>query len=85
VKRQLLAAAAVLVGLAMISPEAALAEVGAGQTQRLGKGVAGKFQTARLNKPKKKKRACRRRKKRKSHKQVTRAGVESFMGGWASS
>ena len=56
-KRQMLAVAAVVLGLAMISPEVARAETGAGQEYGDGEGISGEFQLAKAAKPKKKKRA----------------------------
>lgn len=56
-KRQMLAVAAVVLGLAMISPEVARAETGAGQKYGDGEGISGEFQLAKAATPKKKKRA----------------------------
>lgn len=56
-RRQLLVAAAVVLGLTMVSPEAVRAEAGAGQEYRDAEGISGEFQLAKANKPKKKRKA----------------------------
>ncbi len=56
-RRQVWAAAAVVLGLSMISPEAVRAEAGATQEYREADGGSGEFQLAKVKKPKRKRKA----------------------------